>query len=223
MTELMDLQTALPPQLVQSLTNPTTPIKDTAEAFLSLKTVVGKEFPRACQLKNTLEQVGGQQQQQQLQLAAITKGQGHGVIGSGKRTDGNVSGAESGLMEYKVEYSDGQYTLKINEDELCALLLNAEFVLVKMYTEYGIRRNPFLIRWIELYQRLLDDFVDSDYGDEDGNHRYGEVKNGKSDGEVRLVKVRAAFIGAVLNEIDQVSYIAWLGSYPSTPFAMYAL
>ena len=168
---------------------------------------MGHEFPRGCQLKNTLDQIGGQQQHQQHQYAALTMDQGLGVIGSGRRTDSIAAGSAGGYMEYIVEYSEGQYTLKINEDELCALLLNAEFVLVKMYSEYGIRRNPFLIRWIELYQQLLDDYLDSDDGDDDGGSQYGRKNSTKSDGEVRLVKVRVAFIGAVLNEVEQVSYL----------------
>ncbi|KAF8457446.1 hypothetical protein BGX38DRAFT_1265745 [Terfezia claveryi] len=209
MSHIVDIHTALPPQLVQSLTNPTTPIRTTAETFLSLEAVVGYEFPRGCQLKNTLDQIGGQQQYQQHQYAALTIDQGLGVIGSGKRTDGLPAGSAGGYMEYKVEYSEGQYTLKIDEDELCALLLNAEFVLVKMYSEYGIRRNPFLIRWIELYQQLLDDYLDDDDGD-DGSSQYGRNRKNstKNDGEVRLVKVRAAFIGAVLNEVEQISNYA---------------
>ncbi|KAF8429210.1 hypothetical protein EV426DRAFT_571074 [Tirmania nivea] len=206
MSHIVDIHTALPPQLVQSLTNPTAPIRTTAETFLSLEAVVGNEFPRGCQLKNTLDQIGGQQQYQQQQYAALTMGQCHGIIASSKRTDGLPAGSAGGYMEYKVEYSEGQYTLKINEDELCALLLNAEFVLVKMYSEYGIRRNPFLIRWIELYQQLLDDYLDSDDGD-DGS-KYGRKNGTMSDGEVRLVKVRAAFIGAVLNEVEQISNYA---------------
>ena len=171
---------------------------------------MGCEFPRGCQLKNTLDQIGGQQQYQQQQYAALTMDQGLGVIGSGKRTDDLAAGSAGGYMEYKVEYSEGQYTLKINEDELCALLLNAEFVLVRMYSEYGIRRNPFLIRWLELYQQLLDDYLDSDDGDDDGGSQYGRKNSTKSDGEVRLVKVRAAFIGAVLNEVEQVSCLYYL-------------
>lgn len=197
----VDIHTALPPRLIQSLTNPATPIRSTAEAFLSLQDVIGNEFHRGCQLKNTIDQIGDQQQHQQQQYE--TKTQSHGVIGSGKRTDGPGSVTSANFMEYKVEYSDGQYTLKVNEDELYALLLNAEFVLVRMYSDYGIRRNPFLIRWIELYQQLLDDYLDSDNGDEDMSSRYGD-KISKSDGEVKLVKVRAAFIGAVLNEVEQV-------------------
>jgi len=206
MSHIVDMYTALPLQLVQSLTNPTTPIRTTAETFLSLEAVVGNEFPRGCQLKNTLDQIGDQQQHQQQQYAALTKDQDHGVIGSGKRAD-SLPGPAGGYMEYRVEDSEGQYTLRINEDELCALLLNAEFVLVKMYSEYGIRRNPFLIRWIELYQQLLGDYLDSDGGDDDGSSQYGRKNSTKSDGEVRLVKVRATFIGAVLNEVEQVSYL----------------
>ncbi|KAI5811398.1 hypothetical protein DFH27DRAFT_25747 [Peziza echinospora] len=195
---LIDLTSALPPQLVHNLTNASLPIKATVKAFLSLQAVVGNEFPRACQIKNTLDQVGNQQQQQQQQISKVTKSHGHGVIGSGKRTDGNAGG----IMEFKVSCPEGQYTLRINEDELCALMLNSEYVLVKVYAEFGLRRNPFLIRWIELYQWLLDAYVDGDYGDDDGSRRNGDKK---SDGELKLVKVRVAFIEAILNEVDDIS------------------
>ena len=206
MSNTMDLYTALPPQLVHSLTNPYVPIKASAELFLSLKAVLGNEFPRACQLKNTLDQVEDQQQLQRQKNASIAKSQGHGVIGSGKPIDGaGGASANAEAKEYKLEYSDGRYVLKMTDDEFCALLLNAEFVLVKMYSEYGIRRNPFLIRWLELYQKLLDDYLDGEGGSDDESGRRSGVGQ-RSDVELKLVKVRATFIEAILNEVQQVSF-----------------
>jgi len=38
-----------------------------------------------------------------------------------------------------------------------------------------------LLRWRELYQQLLDDFLDSDDGDDDTGSQYGRVKSTKGD------------------------------------------
>lgn len=203
----MDLHTALPPQLIQSLTDPGTSIQATAAAFLSQETVAGNEFPRGCQLKNTIDQIGNQQPFQHPQVASLSKNQGFGAAEGGRCTHVSdpdfASGINVGIMEFKVQYSDGQYSLKINEDQLHALLLNAEFVLVQMYSEYGLQWNPFLIRWIELYQHLLGKYLETDYCG--GHANYERKSNGKGVGGVKVLKLRTAFIGAILNEVEQVS------------------
>lgn len=211
MSDPMDLHTALPPQLIQSLTDPGTSIQVTAAAFLSQEAVAGNEFPRGCQLKNTIDQIGNQQPYQHQPVASLGKGQSFGVADGGRCTDDPVSdiasGINVGIMEFKVQYSDGQYSLKINEDQLHALLLNAEFVLVQMYSEYGLQWNPFLIRWIELYQHLLGKYLESDYRG-GGSANYEMKSNGQSEGGVNVLKLRTAFIGAILNEVEQVSLTA---------------